>query len=200
VCSMRLICLAFALVLSGCPSIPEATYPTSPPGDEGLTILGPSDRVEVAIYNGAKEVARNPYTLDESGTISLQFIGDYAAGGKSPTVMRKEIHDKLLDGYLVNPIVSVTVLEINSRKVSVSGEVIKDGTIRFVPGMSIVEAIAQSGGFTPMAQKNDVRVTRTLVGNKDKTYVIPVEAIQSGHRPNFPLAPGDRIFVPERIF
>jgi polysaccharide export outer membrane protein len=89
------------------------------------------------------------------------------------------------------------VVEINSLKCSVFGQVAKSGTIKFTPGMTIVEAIAQSGGFSPLARKNMVKVTRLLDGKKE-TYKLPVEMIAEGKRPNFPMMPGDEVFVPER--
>jgi protein involved in polysaccharide export with SLBB domain len=87
------------------------------------------------------------------------------------------------------------VAEINSLRCTVSGQVIRNGDIKFTPGMTIVEAIAQSGGFTPLARKNMVKVIRGA-----ETYKIPVELIAEGKRPNFPVMPGDRIFVPERAW
>src|SRR5204862_5912044 len=101
--------------------------------------------------------------------------------------------------YLVDPIVAVRVTEVNSRQLSVSGEVAKDGKIKYTSGMTIVDAIAQSGGFTPMAKKNHVKVIR-IVDGKEVAYKIPVAAIQDGKRPNFFVAPDDRINVPERIW
>jgi protein involved in polysaccharide export with SLBB domain len=73
----------------------------------------------------------------------------------------------------------------------------KTGAIKFTPGLTITEAIAQSGGFQPLARKNMVRVTRVTEGHKE-TYKIPVELIAEGKRPNFPMMPGDEVFVPER--
>jgi polysaccharide export outer membrane protein len=93
--------------------------------------------------------------------------------------------------------VSLTVLEINSQKLSVFGQVSRSGSIKFTPGMTIVDAIANSGGFSPMARKNMVKVTRILNG-KAEIYKIPVEMIAEGSRPNFPVMPGDQVFVPER--
>jgi protein involved in polysaccharide export with SLBB domain len=66
-----------------------------------------------------------------------------------------------------------------------------------VTGMTVTEAIAQAGGFGPMARKNMVRVTRVENG-KPSIYKIPVEMIAEGSRPNFPMMPGDEVFVPER--
>ena len=92
---------------------------------------------------------------------------------------------------------SLTIVEINSLKCFVLGQVARSGTIKFSPGLTIVEAIAQSGVFTPMARKNMVKVTRKREGQQE-TFKIPVELIGEGKRPNFPLMPGDEIFVPER--
>jgi protein involved in polysaccharide export with SLBB domain len=89
---------------------------------------------------------------------------------------------------------------VNSRQLSISGEVAKDGKIKYTPGMTIVDAIAQSGGFTPMAKKNHVKVIRRELEGTEVTYRIPVGAIQDGKRPNFYVAPDDRVFVPERIW
>ena len=135
--------------------------------------------------------------LDASGELEVQYIGTVSARGKTSKVVQEDIQTKLADGFLVDPIVSITVLEINSRKLSVLGQVAKSGTIKFTPGMTITEAIAQSGGFSPMARKNMVKVTRH-VGGKTEIYKIPVEMIADGSRPNFPMMPGDEVFVPER--
>lgn len=189
---------SLCLGAAGCKPIPPANYPLVAPVTVEGSNLGPGDKFEVVIYNGAKE-NRAPYTLSESGVIEVQYIGEVQALGRKPDDLSDEIQARLLDGYLRDPKVSINVLEINSRKVSVSGEVTRDGTIRFRSSMTIVDAINDAGGFTPMAKKNEVQVTRTVDGEQH-TYTIPVEAIQQGKRPNFPLAPDDRIYVPERIF
>jgi protein involved in polysaccharide export with SLBB domain len=77
----------------------------------------------------------------------------------------------------------------------VIGQVVKNGSVKFTPGMTITEIIAQSGGFTPLARKNMVKVSRGKA-----VYKIPVEMIAEGKRPNFPMMPGDEVFVPERAW
>jgi polysaccharide export outer membrane protein len=129
--------------------------------------------------------------------MEVQYIGTVVAGGKSTKQVQEEIQQRLSDGYLRDPVVSLTLVEINSLKCSVFGQVAHSGTIKFTPGMTIVEAIAQSGGFSPLARKNLVQVTRTVSGKK-QTYDVPVELIGEGKRPNFPMMPGDAVFVPER--
>lgn len=187
--------LIFVLFL-GCRDNPPVNYPTVAPIDDAQLTLGSGDKIELVVYAGTRQT-KATYVLDTSGEMEVQYIGTIGAAGKTAKVVQEDIQLKLADGYLRDPIVSLTVLEINSRKLSVLGQVNKSGTIKFTPGMTITEAIALSGGFTPMARKNMVKVTRISNG-KTEIYKIPVELIAEGARPNLPMMPGDEVFVPER--
>ena len=184
------------LLLLGCGDDPPVVYPTVAPFDDTKLALGPGDKLDLTVFYGDNE-AKQTYTLDGSGQMEVRFIGSVSASGKTVRAVQEEIRARLADGYLNEPVVQLQVIEINSLKCQVIGQVARSGTIKFTPGMTIVEAIAQSGGFTPLARKNMVKVTRTHDGKKE-TYKIPVEMIAEGRRPNFPMMPGDEIFVPER--
>lgn len=196
VSAMKLALFLCLVVLSGCSDNPPATYPTVAPFDDAQMPLGPGDKIQLVVYYGSKEL-RAAYTIDPAGTIDVQYIGSVGVAGKTMRQVQDVIHSRLADGYLNDPIVSVSILEINSQKLSVFGQVSRSGSIKFTPGMTITEAIANSGGFAPLARKNMVRVTRAVNGKKE-IYKIPVERIAEGTRPNFPVMPGDEIFVPER--
>ena len=196
---MRLLVLVITGVLvMGCHDDPPVVYPTVAPFDSSKLVLGPGDKLELTIFYGNKE-QKATYVLDSSGQIEVQYIGNVTAGGKSTREVQEEIKTRLDGDYLKDPVVSLTLVEINSLKCSVFGQVAHSGTIKFTPGMTIVEAIAQSGGFSPLARKNLVQVTRVVEGKK-LTYEIPVEMIGEGKRPNFPMMPGDSVFVPERAY
>jgi polysaccharide biosynthesis/export protein len=180
----------------GCHDDPPVVYPTVAQFDENKLPLGPGDKLTLVVYYGSKSITA-AYTLDASGAMSVQFIGNVVAGGKTVDEVRKEIQQRLVDGFLNEPIVSLTLVELNSLTLSVSGMVLKTGNIKFTPGMTITEVIAQSGGFSPLARKNMVKVVRVISGSK-QTYKLPVERIAEGERPNFPMMPGDEVFVPER--
>ena len=157
-----------------------------------------NDVIEIVIYNGSVRTNAT-FRIDPTGKISVQYIGDVSVLNRKPNELKDEIQTRLADGYLADPIVSVTVTEVNSLTLSISGEIAKDGKIKFIPGMTIVDAIALSGGFTAMAKKNHVKVIRVVSG-QELTYKIPVGAIQDGQRPNFYVAAGDRVFIPERMW
>lgn len=192
---MRFLLLILLAVL-GCRDNPPVVYPTVAPFDETKLPLGPGDKIEMTIYYADKS-EKLGFAIDPGGEIQVRYIGAVQAAGKNVQALRDEVRQRLADGYLVDPIVSVTVTEINSQKLLVLGQVGRTGNVKFTPGMTITEAIAQSGGFGPMARKNMVRVTRVLDGKKE-IYKVPVEMIAEGSRPNFPMAPGDEVFVPER--
>ncbi len=198
--SMRAIMLALTVVLAvgvaACGDNPPVVYPTVAPFDDSKLALGPGDKIELTIFYGSEE-SKATYTLDGSGQLEVRFIGSVEAKGKTARETQEMIRSRLADGYLKDPVVSLTVVEINSLKCSVFGQVGSSGSVKFTPGMTITEAIAKSGGFTPLARKNMVKVTR-LVSDKKETYKIPVEMIAAGERPNFPMMPGDEVFVPER--
>ncbi|MBK7536316.1 MAG: polysaccharide export protein [Myxococcales bacterium] len=195
----RLLLAAFLVALLACGDNPPVVYPTAPPSlNESQLTIGPGDKLELVIYFGQNE-SKATYTLDSTGEIAVRYIGTVTATGKTAAQLKDEIQRALADGYLKDPIVSITVAEINSRKLSVLGQVGRTGNIKYVPGMTITDAIAQSGGFTPMARKNLVRVTR-MVDGKSVTWELPAEMIGKGDRPTFWVMPGDIVFVPERVF
>lgn len=200
---MRQFLLILSMLVSvgagaSCHDDPPVIYPTIAPLDVNKLPLGPGDKLNLTVFYGSHSLQAS-YTLDSSGKISVQFIGAVEANGKTLDELRETIQTRLADGYLNDPIVSLTLTEINSLTLTISGMVAKTGAVKFSPGITITEVIAQSGGFTPMARKNMVKVTRMLNGVKE-TYKLPVERIAEGERPNFPMLPGDEVFVPERAW
>ena len=204
----RLVLLALSIAaiaggtgtLTGCGDPPPASYPTTGPAspDPVEAPLGPGDVFELHIYYGSNEL-KSTHRLNASGKISVQYIGQVDASGKRVAELEQVVQQRLADGYLREPVVSITLMEANSQRVTVYGQVEKASTIPFTSGMTIVEAIAQSGGFKAMAKKNAVQVTRVINGKK-VSFTVPVESIGEGKRPNFAMEPGDTVFVPERLF
>jgi polysaccharide export outer membrane protein len=191
---------AFVILIAlmcACGDNPPVNYPSVAPLDVTKLKLGPGDKLQLTIFSGTKEM-KTDYSLDGSGQMEVQFIGTVSAGGKHVREVQEDIHNRLTPDYLVDPVVQLTIVEMNSLTCSVLGQVMRNGTVKYTPGMTIVDAIAQSGGFSPLARKNLVRVTRSTEDGKKLHYEIPVEMIGEGKRPNFQLMPGDEVFVPER--
>ena len=182
--------------LVACGDPPPSVYPTQQLHVEDTT-LGPSDVFEVRVFR-QKDLS-GVYSIGAEGEFSFPLIGPVHANGKTPRQLEDVLRDRLADGYLVAPQVSVLVKEYNSKKVSVIGQVKQPGKLRFSEGMTVVDAIAQAGGFAALARKNAVTVTR-ISGDEKKTYTVPVESIGRGKADNFFVRPSDVVFIPKRPF
>lgn len=186
-------CLA-AACQSGKPQPEPSHVADMLPPDESL---GVDDVFQVRVY-GEGDLS-GEFRISDDGTIDYPFAGRMHVLGLRSGEVQTLIAEKLKDGYLKNPQVSVMVKEWNSRKVAVLGQVQKPGSVVYFPRMTIVDAIAAAGGFTPIAAKNKVTLRREYKGDV-KSEVLPVADISEGRQPNIPLLPGDVLVVEERMF
>ncbi|MFT3922635.1 MAG: polysaccharide biosynthesis/export family protein [Myxococcales bacterium] len=185
-----------ALMLYACAHSGASAPPVQAPEED--TTLGSGDVFEVRVF-GEKDLT-GKYQVGPDGTINYPFLGNITVAGKEAVEVANAIRDGLKNGqYLLNPSVSVFVEQSNSKRISVLGAVGKPGTQVIVPGLTVVQAVSNSGGFTPLASKDDTVVTRRLNGKLEK-YRIPVTEITRGNAEDFPLRAGDIVFVPERVF
>ena len=187
-----LIASGCALLDSGQP--PEAAVPSATTAD---VVLGPGDVVNIKVYR--EPDLAGVYRVGQAGDISFPLIGSVKLTGRNAYEVADEIRTRLGNGYLQQPQVMVFVQEYNSRKIHVLGQVAKAGSFGFKSGMSIIEAVAEAGGFTKLASTNRVRVTRVINGSEQK-FTVPVGDIRTGNASNFQLEPGDIVYIPEAIF
>jgi len=158
--------------------------------------LGPGDVFEVRIY-GEKGLS-GVHRMADDGSIDFPLIGRVDANGLTPREIGAQIVERLRQGYLVSPSVSVYVREYNSRKIFVLGQVKTPGTFAYSSGMNVVEAVALAGGFSPTANPDYVVVTRDVEGRETRIPV-PVGKISKGLAANLELQSGDIIYVPDTL-
>jgi protein involved in polysaccharide export with SLBB domain len=161
------------------------------------TSLGVGDSFDVRVF-GEPDLS-GTYKVGSEGNINFPLVGVLHVEGLDAQAAAKLIGDRLRQGMLRDPQVTVLIKEQTSKKIYVLGQVGRPGTFTYTPSMSVVEAITVAGGFTPLAARNDTTVTRSEQGKKTITKV-PVADIGEGKAPNLFLRPGDIISVPERIF
>jgi len=91
----------------------------------------------------------------------------------------------------------VTVMEINSRRVYCTGEVLKPGALTLLPNMTALQAISSCGGFTQFARIKGIYVLR-VEGGKQVQHPFNYKDVVKGKKPedNILLQPGDVIVVP----
>jgi polysaccharide export outer membrane protein len=197
-CSLRTALLPW-FIAAGVACGPSTTTvveqpPAVPVAD---TTLGVGDTFDVRVF-GENDLS-GTYRVGAEGTITFPLAGVIKVEGLEPQLVAKRIAERLSEGILRNPQVTVLVKEQTSKKIMILGQVSKPGTFTYTPSMSVVEAITVAGGFTPIAAKNDTTITRSELGKKT-TVKVPVADIGEGKAKNVYLRPGDIISVPERLF
>src|SRR5688572_3892948 len=95
------------LVLGGCTDRATAPYPTSPPPPISDAAVGPGDLFEVRVFGHAD--LSTTYQVAQDGSINFPLIGSVAVDGMTAPQLEKTLQERLADGYLKNPSVSVRV-------------------------------------------------------------------------------------------
>lgn len=188
--------LLVALLAAACASPPKrsiAVGEVGPPEDR----IGIDDTFDVRVY-GETELS-GTFRVATDGTIDYPLAGRLQVSGLRTGQIQQLLVAKLKGPYLKEPQVVVTVKDRNSQKISVLGQVSKPGQVSYYPNMTIVDAIANAGGFTGIAAKNSVNLRREVAG-KIETHVFPVADISEGRSPNVTVLPGDVLVVDERVF
>jgi polysaccharide export outer membrane protein len=163
-------------------------------GEDPAYKIGPQDLLKIDVWKEEQLTRTVPVRPD--GKITLPLLNDVQAAGLTPMELAGVISDQLKK-YINNPQVTVSVTEINSRRVYVTGEVSKAGAYPLFPRMTVLQALSSSGGFTQFARVKNIYVLRTENGKQVKMLFNYKEAVR-GKNPeqNIELVPGDVIVVP----
>jgi len=189
------VCLLVGAALA-CGGPATAPRPTEPVTSD--TRLGVGDLFEVRVFR--EDDLSSEFRVAPDGTIDFPLIGRVNVVGLQPSEVADRISEGLRQGkFLREPQVSVLVREYNSKRISVVGAVERPGTFPVAPGMTVVQAISQAGGFTPLASRNDVVVTRQVDGELQR-YPVAVDAVAEGRQSDILVVPGDIIYIRERVF
>lgn len=177
-----------ALVLvacSGSSGLPPAPAIAAGAAGESSYTVGPSDKIRVTVFRHPD--LSGDFELDGAGNFAMPLAGEIKANGLTTRQLETRIAEVLGDGYIVEPQVSVQVL--NYRPFYILGEVRSPGRYEYVDGMDVLQAVALAGGFTYRADQGDIILRRG--GANGPAYAA---------KPNTGLLPGDVIEVQERFF
>lgn len=158
--------------------------PTGGSGHSGDYVLGIGDRVHVTVF-GEPDLTGD-MDISSTGMISMPLVGDIKAADSTTSQLRNTITEKLKDGYMKDPKVSLEVL--NYRPFFIVGEVMRPGSYNYVNGMTVINAVALAGGYTYRADKDGATIKR-----HDKDQEEKADADSQ-------VGPGDVVTVPERFF
>ncbi len=171
----------------------QATSQSAVAADAGYKI-GPQDVLRIDVWKEA-EISRS-VPVRPDGKISLPLLNDVQAAGLTAMELANNITEGLKK-FITSPQVTVTVSEINSRRVYVTGEVTRPGAFPLLPNMTVLQAVTSGGGFTQFARTKNIYVLRNE-GGKQTKYPFNYNDVVKGKRPeeNITLQPGDTIVVP----
>jgi polysaccharide export outer membrane protein len=152
--------------------------------------LGSEDVIECFVNNEPQYTATVPIRPD--GMITCPMVGDILAAGKTALELQAELTSKLRE-FLKDPVVNVIVIQINSPKISVLGEVHKPDIFPIRQRMTVLEAIALAGGFTEFAKRDRIVVIRNGSAGPQRIKLNLERLIKDG--PSFYLQASDTVFV-----
>jgi len=196
---------AVSWLLSGCaPLKPQ----TAPPLGQGMS----PGQVDTPAPNGSPDLLRKGDALvinfsgvtdppegvqdriREDGKITLSYVGDVVAAGKTRAELQKEITDLYVPRLFTRLDVTVNP---DVRYIYVSGEVKLESRHVFMGGMTVMRAVATAGGFTDFANIKKVQLLRA--GASDP-IILNCEKARQDSELDLPVYPDDRIFVPRRLW
>ncbi|GAA0810261.1 exopolysaccharide export protein VpsN [Colwellia asteriadis] len=148
--------------------------------------LGSGDTIKITVFG--QEDLSIEVLLNDSGKVDYPFLGQLQATGKTLTQFQQQIHTGLKGDYLINPNVSVSIVEY--RPFFIDGEVNKPGGYPFQPGLSVNKAAALAGGYTERASLTKIFIIRS---NDPEQKSVNVHA-------NTSVMPGDIITVKQSYF
>jgi len=161
-------------------------YASTTPAYQPAYTLDAGDKLRITVFG--QEGISGTYMVDAGGNVNLPLAGSVPARGFTTDQLAKMIGERLKQGYVREP--HVTVAVDTYRPFFIMGEVTTPGQYAYVPNMTAENAVAIAGGFAPRAKKQTVELTRNS-GPQRFTGEVPL---------NYPLQPGDTIVVKERWF
>lgn len=160
--------------------------------DSSQYVIGPEDSLYIHVWKEETLSRTVPVRID--GKISLPLIDEIQAAGLTPLQLKENLVKRFRD-FVDIPNVSVIVMEANSFKIFVSGQVRTPGVVRLRSETSILQLVPMVGGFTEWANEKKILVIRKEEG-KEKRLTVNYKRIVAGKDPNFILKSGDTVIVP----
>jgi polysaccharide export outer membrane protein len=157
---------------------------TIPQDDLGY-VLGAGDSIQISVFKEPEMTLR--LKIHRGGIVNYPYLGDIQLLGRTPAQIESDIERRLNDGYIMNPMVTVSIEEF--RKFFISGEVANPNGYEFQPGLTIEQAIAMAGGFTDRSDRDGINIrlaaTNELIEDVGPTY---------------PVGPGDVVIIEQSFF
>jgi polysaccharide export outer membrane protein len=184
------------------PTSPSAAAPTaaadpnSAQGHDNSFVIGNDDVLAINVWK-EPDVSRPAIPVRSDGKISLPLVGEVQAAGLTPLKLEHAIAAKL-QNFISQPEVTVIVQQINSQKYNVLGQINHPGTFVITNSLTVLDAIAISGGFRDFAKQKAIYVLRQNADGTQARLPFNYKEVVKGKNPeqNIKIQPKDTIVVP----
>jgi polysaccharide biosynthesis/export protein len=197
------------LSLAACSSYaPHEPAPTTAVVAPTRYKIDPLDTLNIIVWRNPE--LSSTLTVRPDGLISTPLVEDVQAAGQTPAELSRSI-EKALAKYIRDPVVTIVVSGFQSSygdQVRVVGEAVKPGSMPYRPNMTLLDALAQAGGMTDIANGNAAVLVRSAnaaaggVKSGEKRYSVRLKDLlkRGDFSANVPVLPGDVIIVPQSLF
>lgn len=188
------------LFLSACtaknivPADSAISHPSSYPLEQYLIQTG--DILDIKFFYNPE--LNEQVTVRPDGRISLQLASEIPAAGLTPA----QLTETLVKNYekeLANPGITVIVRSFSSQRIYVDGEVVKPGMVNLVGPMTVLQSIAEAGGFKDTAKTSQVLIIRKTEQSKPLAIAVNLDDVRKAAdgSQDILLAPFDIVYVPK---
>lgn len=156
-------------------------------------ILAAADVIRINVWKNTD--LSQTVTIGPDGFVSMPLLGDVHVAGMTANQLAQELKSKL-SSYMVNAQVTVSIVDIRSRQVYVTGQVGKPGGYPLITPISVLQVIAQAGGLNTFANRKDIVILRGSGGHIERLKFNYNNAVRGDPKQNISLQAGDTVIVP----
>ncbi|HVI09872.1 MAG TPA: polysaccharide biosynthesis/export family protein [Candidatus Binatia bacterium] len=157
-------------------------------------VIGEEDVLTITVWK--EHDLSGTLVVRPDGKVTVPLLGEIAVVGMKPSQLETLLSEKLKP-YVNVPQVTVAVNQINSRKVYLIGQVVKEGTVPINSSMTVLQVLAGAGGLRDFAKRKKIYILRKQ-GDEEIRFPFDYDAAIHGRNAeqNIRVQPGDTIVVP----
>lgn len=166
-------------------------------------IIGHNDVLKVTVYD--HDDLASVVRVGGNGSITIPLIGQVRVSGLTVAGVENLLKEKLADGYIINPLVTVFIQEYRSRKVTILGEIVRPGLYELTGDSTLLEIISKAGGLNEDAGERAI-IKRHPAGKagedlRPDTVTLTIDlgrlVAEGDNSLNTSVYDGDSIYIPK---
>lgn len=169
------------------------TVPGAPPAANADYRLSPNDLLSFDVF-GVPDMKRD-VRVDASGQVSLPLIGAVQVAGLTAQAAEDLIAARYEEKYLMDPQVSLFIKEFTTQRIAIEGAVTRPGIYPVTGQLTLLRALALSGGFAPYADVKQIVVYRHGEGGTREQFTYDLDQVRAGQQKDPDIRADDVIVV-----